>query len=176
MPQDYLFYELSIKDLEPTISRFSKSDRAFERNFNPAMSKSVMITEALVKTKLLSSVFRGRLRNSIVSKVVVLPGSKIFGIVGSSLKEVYPQVVEHGRRPGRFPDIGELKTWVRLKLKVPAKKLDSVTYLIGRRIAKRGIKGKHFLARAYQTAKPAILRYHKDALDHYTKFLAGKGK
>jgi len=61
----------------------------------------------------------------------------------------YIDVIEGGRASGRrFPPVDEIMLWVRRKLRVPPSELKSVTYLVGRKIAKKGIKGKFMFAKA----------------------------
>lgn len=62
--------------------------------------------------------------------------------------EDYWRIVENGRRPGKFPPPDAIIEWIRVKPimpretgKIPSEK--SLAYLIGRKIARDGIPGKH---------------------------------
>ena len=61
----------------------------------------------------------------------------------------YWKYVEEGRRPGRFPPINEIKKWIRIKPVLPTiykgklPSADQLTYLIGRKIANKGTRGKY---------------------------------
>ena len=49
--------------------------------------------------------------------------------------------VEFGRRPGgKFPPLDALRLWVERVISPPEKELDSVTYLVGRAIVRRGLR------------------------------------
>lgn len=43
-----------------------------------------------------------------------------------------------GRGPGKFPPVGSLDDWVKIKLSVAPNKVKSVSFLIGRKIAAKG--------------------------------------
>lgn len=120
-----------------------------------AMEKSVKHVEREVKP--LVPVFQGRLRNSMGSEVEQ-SGSKIIGIVGSSLKsEIYPSVMEFGRTAGaKMPPPSALVRWVHLVLQVPNDKALGVAFVVARSIARKGIKGKRFLKEGFENSLPKI--------------------
>lgn len=74
----------------------------------------------------------------------------------------YADVVEDGRRPGKFPPISAILQWMKVKPirlrslktnsfeKVTPARLNSAAFLIARSIAKKGIKG---------------LKYYQDAVE-----------
>ena len=47
-------------------------------------------------------------------------------------------LLNEGRLPGTWPDVDELKKWVEGKLNIDEEEVDSVTYLIGRKIFEKG--------------------------------------
>lgn len=55
-------------------------------------------------------------------------------LVGNS----YIMQLVYGRAPGRFPPVQNIRDWVRIKLRVDEKRVNSVAYLIGRKIATEG--------------------------------------
>ena len=103
-------------------------------------------------------------------------GSYIVGRVGSTMKkEVYPYIVEHGRKRGKAPPPGALDRWVRIVLgKRTRREIRSTAFLIGRKIARRGIMGKFPLRKAYFKNKAKVEGYFNGALRMITKELAGK--
>ena len=134
------------------------------------MRKSVTTIEA--KAKPLTPVFRGRLRQSIVSEIRGT-GVEITGIVGSSLKnEVYPSVMEFWRRPGKAPPAKALERWVWLVLKPPKKMVRSVAFVVARAIGKRGIKGKRFLQKGWEQSRRKVYQNFSKALADITEDLA----
>ncbi|TGE08759.1 hypothetical protein [Hymenobacter fodinae] len=56
----------------------------------------------------------------------------------------YSYHLEYGRGPGKFPNVASLRTWVRRKFKITGtdaktqRKVKSIAYLIGRKIAQEG--------------------------------------
>lgn len=75
----------------------------------------------------------------------------------------YAQWVEYGRKPGKAPPPGVLDRWVRLKLKVPPKEVRSVSYLVGQKIAKEGIKEKKHFRNSMARKKMEIINIIRKA-------------
>ena len=86
------------------------------------------------------------LAGSIFGEVQTL-GKSITGIVGTPLE--YGQVVELGRMPGKYPPVGALLSWVEKILGYSGKEAKSVEYLVARKIAKKGYKGKFMFRDAW---------------------------
>ena len=64
----------------------------------------------------------------------------------------YGWMLENGRQPGKFPNVQAIKEWVKNKPVVPRpdKKgklpsINSLTYLIGRKIANEGIEARPYI-------------------------------
>lgn len=63
----------------------------------------------------------------------------------------YWKYIEEGREPGTFPNIDAIKNWIKIKPVIPniyngkLPTLNQLTYLIGRKIEREGIEGKHIL-------------------------------
>ena len=63
----------------------------------------------------------------------------------------YWKYVEDGRRPGKFPPVSAIKQWIRIKPVLPSgftgklPSTDQLAYLIGRKIATKGTRGKYIL-------------------------------
>lgn len=139
-------------------------DRLANRHLERAMSKSVKTIEGGAR-KTWPVGISGRSRNSLAS-TVFYEASDLVGVVGSTLgSEIYPKVIETGRKPGsKAPPPGALDRWVELVLKVPANEIRGVAYLIGRKIARRGLVGKFPLRRAYFAARAKISSFFTVAL------------
>lgn len=164
-------FTVETKGFEEQARRFANFRVIYRRRINEAMTKSVLTIEGAV-TPLVPVGVSGRLRGSIGSKVEEF-GSTIVGRVGSSLRdEVYPQVMEFGREPGKMPPSRELERWVHLKLGVPNDKAPGVAFLIARKIAKKGIKGRRFMAQGFQKTKGRVAGFFRRALELITKDLA----
>ena len=139
-------------DLDKVFARFPE---LYDRHMRKAMNKAVIQVQSEVKP--LTPVFQARLRNSIETKVTGI-GSEIKGVIGSSLSgEIYPSVMEFGRRPNsKPPPASALLRWVHLVLGVPNEEAMSVAIRIARSIGKKGIKGRFFMKRGFEAAKPKI--------------------
>jgi hypothetical protein len=148
-------YNVEVKGLKELERWAKRYPDLYKRHTGRAMESSVKHVEREVKP--LVPVFHGRLRNSIASEVQE-QGSKIIGIVGSTLKdEEYPAVMEFGRRAGaKMPPPSALERWVHLVLQVPVDKAPGVAFVVARSIGKKGIKGKRFLEQGFKAAVPRI--------------------
>lgn len=160
------------KNLDGLINRFVRYDEISNRHLRGAMHKSVAKIEGRTRKNAPVGV-NSKLRNSIASDVKSMPRS-IVGRVGSTMKgEVYPIVMETGRRAGRTaPPSSALERWVRIKLKVPAKRAKGVAFVIARKIGRRGIMGRFFLRKAWFSSKRQVDGYFSKALRAITKELA----
>lgn len=86
--------------------------------------------------------------NSIQSKVTIRGNTYL---VTLNLED-YWKYLEYGRKPGRFPPVDKIRQWIRIKpiIALPSEtgKLptqNQLAYLIGRKIATKGIPAKHYL-------------------------------
>lgn len=79
--------------------------------------------------------------------------------------------VEEGRKPGKFPPPDKILEWVRVKPIVPLSTMprvrteNSLAYLIGRKIARKGIPASHAL-------REAVRRTDNELLDKITAALS----
>ncbi|MCG3204330.1 MAG: hypothetical protein KCHDKBKB_01045 [Elusimicrobia bacterium] len=111
-----------------------------------AMRDTVIVVQSLAKRN--APVWRGLLRASIVQMVTV-DGNQIVGQVGSSLP--YASVLEFGSKPGKFPNIQQLKVWARRKFGV-----EDAAFVIGRAIQRRGFAPQPYLEPAAVEAGPRV--------------------
>ena len=73
----------------------------------------------------------------------------------SLILQDYWKYVEQGRQPGKFPNVGKLQEWIKVKPIVPKPMKDGkfptekqLTYMIGNSIKEKGIQPKPALANA----------------------------
>ena len=84
--------------------------------------------------------------------------------------EDYYRYVEEGRRPGSFPPIDSILSWIQAKHIMPREingKLPTeqqLAYLIGRKIAEQGTVGTYDLANAQEAAKSEFETEIQEAL------------
>lgn len=89
----------------------------------------------------------GQLINSISTTIKV--GSDTFEVVMSIVD--YFKYVENGRKPGKFPPVDKILSWIKVKPVIPRPmhgKLPTqqqLAFLIGRKIATEGIEAGHQL-------------------------------
>lgn len=89
----------------------------------------------------------GQLINSISTEIKV--GSDSFEVVLNVVD--YFKYVEEGRKPGKFPPVDKILSWIRVKPVIPRPingKLPTeqqLAFLIGRKIATEGIEAGHQL-------------------------------
>jgi hypothetical protein len=160
------------KELNDAIRDLQGFDRTADRHLHRFLELSTKTMEGEIRPLTPVGV-SSRLRNSIASQVVgTFPGSLV-GKVGSTLKdEVYPAVMEFGRRPGaKMPPPSALERWVHLKLGVPAEVQRGVAFTVARAIARRGIKGRFFMRQGFEKSKARIVTFFGQALDYITQEL-----
>lgn len=73
----------------------------------------------------------------------------------SLILQDYWKYVEQGRKPGKFPNVGKLQEWIKVKRLVPRPMKDGklptekqLTFMIGNSIKEKGIPAKPALANA----------------------------
>lgn len=91
-------------------------------------------------------------------------------IVGLNLEE-YWYYVENGRKAGKFPPVGNIMRWIKMKPvlprplkngKLPTEK--QLAFLIGRKIANEGTEGKNVMARTIEEVNNEMLMSIKMAI------------
>lgn len=71
------------------------------------------------------------------------------GEVGSRGR--HARYAHDGRRPGKWPPDKPIRDWLRVKKGVPeGPELNRATYLVRRKIGRRGVRGSRFLDRAFE--------------------------
>lgn len=111
-----------------------------------AMQDSAILIQSLAKSK--APVFRGFLRVSIVQSLKE-EGNRVVGEVGSALP--YAPVIEFGKSAGWFPNLTDLKVWVRRKLGD-----ERLAFVVGRAIKRRGFRAQPYLGPAMEEAQPRV--------------------
>lgn len=165
-----LQYQVTIPLLDEQLKKLAGFDSISNPLLQNAMTKSVIKVQGGARENAPVGV-SGRLRQSIGYQVSGA-GSAITGWVGSTMKdEVYPSVMELGRRPGTMPPPSALERWVHLVLGVPENEVAGVAFLVARSIMRRGIKGRFFLLKAYMASLSSIENFFYSAIQEITKAL-----
>lgn len=87
--------------------------------------------------------------------------------------EKYAQFSESGRRAGRWPPIEPIRRWVRVVLRPPQKMLESVTFLVRRKIGQEGTKGAKFFRSTAVKSEQAVQRIFDRAARRFEKAVSG---
>lgn len=168
-------YTVEIKGLNEQRQKFNAFDAIADPELTVAMKQSVSILEREIKP--LTPVFMSRLRGSIGSEVWSEGAGSIVGKVGSTLKaEIYPSVMEFGRRSGKAPPPGALDRWVHLVLGIPEKEAPGVAYVIGRKLKARAMPGHFFMKIGFERSKERIMQFFNAARVRITDKLSIGGK
>lgn len=157
-------YEIDVKGLEEQLGKLSQFDSIANRHLRRAMQES-LITIGSEVVPLVPVGVSARLKNSMGSVITETAPTMLTGKYGSSLKdEVYPQVMEFGRKPGSMPPPEALLRWVHLKIKPGEANEMQVAFLIARKIGKFGIKGHFFMKTGFEKAKARITVFFTQAM------------
>jgi len=77
----------------------------------------------------------------------------------------YASIIEHGRRPGKFPPISMIEKWAQRRLGLTPKEAKAAAFPIARAIAKRGLVGRKVMTNV-------LPKIEKDFLEEVEKELA----
>lgn len=156
-------YRVQIKGLAEMQKALDESPEVTRKEFEKAMKKSVITVTNEVKKETPVGV-SGRLRNSIGGEVTT-PGDKVVGRVGTSITDVYPIVMELGRRAGaKRPPASRLERWVHLQMGVPVDQAFGAARQVAKWIAIRGIKGREMFRKGFEASVKDIEKYFDAAL------------
>lgn len=84
---------------------------------------------------------QGRLRDSVRVESKEEPGKVVLTLTALDYFKYY----DNGRGPGKFPPPPKITDWVKRNFTVNQKQLKTLSFLIGRKIATKGIEGKHII-------------------------------
>lgn len=93
------------------------------------------------------------LRQGISAKEPKVLANNVIGEVGTSSIHALP--VELGTKP-HFPPVAPIKDWVKSKLNVEASRVDSVAFLIARKISRVGTKAQPFFKATFEANKKQV--------------------
>ena len=108
----------------------------------------------------------------LTNSIHVSRPSDLVRVVAPSVN--YAGFVHEGRNPGRFPNMrpgSAFAEWVRLRVvgaresrkKGGKEQVDSLTFLIGRAIAKKGIASNPFAERAFNNTESRVMQVLRDS-------------
>ena len=163
-----------------------------QMHLDRAMSESVALLERKVKENIRKAPrigvggAKGGLLASIHGETIQKGTPLIKGIVAT--QSIYGEVIEKGRRPGRkMPPADALDGWIDLKLGTRRRAFNSmdkvlaytawkksVSFLIRRKIGKKGFPGIHMFERALADNLPQIQSIFERAAASITGKINGK--
>lgn len=124
--------------IEPTFNKIITALQEYQSAFERAYKDRLLADDKKAT---------GQLINSISTTIKV--GSDTFEVVMSIVD--YFKYVENGRKPGKFPPVDKILSWIKVKPVIPRPmhgKLPTqqqLAFLIGRKIATEGIEAGHQL-------------------------------
>lgn len=127
-----------------------KGPEIVQNNLDAAITEAALFLDKQVKALTPQGVggAQGGLIATIDHAVVGKGTPLIKGVVFHSSK--YGDVIEKGRRPGKYVPVDPLRDWIKEKLKITnEKELASVSFLINRKIKKHGFGGAHMFEKAF---------------------------
>lgn len=137
-------FDLNVKGLKELKKDIHRYDRSIQRKMQREIASTAMRIHK--DARMFAPSDTGVLRNKINMFV-----GNLAATVWSGAK--YSIDVEKGQDPGTWPNPDELQGWVKRNLKVSKAKLKGVTFLVGRKIFKRGTKAQPFFVPAVEINK-----------------------
>jgi HK97 gp10 family phage protein len=141
---------------------FDKAWEEIKLQMADALKKATIETKN--KAQELSPIDTGRLRASITYQAPLFTAKGTMGIVGTNTK--YAPYMESGTRP-HMPPISALKGWAKRVLGN-----EDLAYVVARKIAKSGTKGRFYMKQALEFGQPVLNRYLKECLQKVVYKLA----
>ncbi len=110
--------------------------------------------EVKKRTPLGVSKAKGGLVSTIHGEVISKGEPIVKGIVGH--QSLYGDVIEKGRRAGKWPPEGVLLRWIEVKLGVPEAQAKRLEFIIRRKIGQKGFPGAHMFENALDEGWPKL--------------------
>lgn len=120
-----------------------------------------------------TEVATGTLRNSWLAERAQREGDGVSSSVGTALAYAVP--VELGSAP-HFPPIAAIADWVKVKLGIGGPAGEKIAYAIARKIASKGTKAQHMVARAFEAGRAEIERQFAITVQNIKRRIAGAAR
>lgn len=139
-------------------------DEHFLEVAKPFLIAAANVTKA--KVMQLAPTYNSTFKNSIrVSEIAVASNTQLQIEVYSEDKPVKVAVIEGGRGANKkWPPVDVIRRWVELVISPGEAMLDRVTFLVGRKIAKKGILGHYVFEVAELVTRAEVERILDDDL------------
>lgn len=167
-----LVLDIDLAGIDETVANIDGFPADLGRELGIAMGSSLQFLHGQVSDRAGVFADSGRLADSI-NQQIISPFPNLVGAVGTPL--FYGIVMEYGRRPGKKqPPVDVMKLWVKRVLKVPEEEIDSVAFLVGRKIGTYGIEGKHYFKEGLEASEPHINSLFENAVGRATARANGR--
>ena len=154
-------FSLDNTDVIRTVATIKRMRDRYTNAINTAIASAVINVESDAKLNITKNkaIDTGMARAKILSNH---NKNQMTGTVRSATK--YGAVIEFGRKPGRFPPVRPLRLWVRRKGIAKGRAVNSVAFLIARKIARKGIVPRPYLHPAFDKQLPKFRTRVKDEI------------
>ena len=127
--------------LKATGPLFTQGPEIVQHNLDAFVEEVVQLLEREIKERTPQGVYgaQGGLLGSIGHTITGRGSKLVRGVIGTP--QLYGDVVERGRRPGKMPPQGALLRWVEVKTGLSGKEAQRVEYLVRRKIGQKGTAG-----------------------------------
>ena len=170
-------YEVTCPKLEEQIAKINASPTVIHREITTAMGSAVQYVESRVKAFASEIVgVTGNYAAGWANEVSSEDVTSVVGRVYSTIKSVYPAVIEFGRRPGaRRPPVSALIEWVVSKWGAENEnEARSKAFILARSIGRKGIKARPILLKAWNAAKGNVTQAFDRAIQRITESMVVK--
>jgi hypothetical protein len=150
-----LLTEIDLSQSEHMRARLASAHLRIAQAADRAAGNMAIIAAAMIKDS--APQFLGALSSGIEGHLTAAVGVVAAAEVTASVP--YALVQDQGRRPGKWPPKEPIRRWVELKIKrgqMSEGEVESLTFLVRRKIGRHGTKGTHYIAKGMRAAKPAI--------------------
>ena len=134
-------------------------DKVSKSEYKKAMTEAMQVleTEVALNTPIgVGGHLQGGIRGTVLTHL-----RGVVGVEGPASK--YGDVVEKGRRPGKWPPRDAIELWVRRIIRPLKEELNSVAFLVQRKIGKKGFKGKFMFRDAEKKLKTRVINMFRIA-------------
>lgn len=145
-------YKIEAVNADEIIALFAKAPDIAAIEMRAGTTEALLLLERELKDEAPRGA-TSTLGSSIAAQEPRLLSDRVLGLVGTSIVHALP--VELGTKP-HFPPVEPLKDWVRAKLNVAASQVDSVAFLIARKISKKGTEAQPFFKETFNANKGQI--------------------
>ena len=159
--------DIKAKGFDKPIQNLANYDQVATQENRKAMGKAVAIVTKAGKENVAVGV-SGEARAKIHGEIREDGPGAVLGVVGGYSD--HSLVLEKGA-DAHWPNLAGLALWVKRKLQVANDRVQSVTYLVARKISKRGLRAQPYLEPAFEDNQDKITKIFEQALANIVRRL-----